>query len=291
MVQAHQNGVYLQRPWLTALSYSGGSGSQIPLEMVLRGEIERPKNFIVLNADPGMEDCRTYDIVADAERRCIKAGIPFLKTARSLYQEILDLKASGATRFDLPPFWTRNKETGKRGRLMQGCTQVYKIAIMYRAMREWMAANIGVPENRTDLGTNSVKMWIGFSNDEWMRIKEDKREYVEMEYPLIERKMGQKEMDAYYHERFLPRPPRSVCNACYANDVAHFREMYRMRYMDWEQAVRIDEEIRDLSCLGLHDECYVSWTLIPLTELARLGFPDIDGEKEAMACHSGHCFV
>lgn len=291
MVQAHQNGVYLQRPWLTALSYSGGSGSQIPLEMVLRGEIERPKNFIVLNADPGMENSRTYGIVADSARRCVEAGIPFLRTARSLYQEILGLKASGATRFDTPPFWTKNRETGKRGRLMQGCTQAYKIAPMYRALREWMAANIGVPENRTDLGTNSVKMWIGFSNDEWMRIKEDKREYVEMEYPLIERKMGQLEMDSYYRDRGIPRPPRSVCNACYANDVAYFHAMHDERPSDWEQAVLIDEAIRDLTQIGILDECYVSWALIPLAELAARDFPDIDGEMEAMACHSGHCFV
>lgn len=291
MVQAHQNGVYLQRPWLTALSYSGGSGSQIPLEMVLRGEIERPKNFIVLNADPGMEDARTYEIVADSERRCFAAGIPFIRTARSLYEEILELKASGATRFDLPPYWTRDRITGERGKLMQKCTREFKIAGMDRALRQWMSENIGVPMNRKDLGTDSVCRWIGFSKDEWMRIKEDKKEFEFCEYPLIKLGMGQAEMDAYYAERGIPRPPRSVCRACYANDVEYFRLMYERSQSEWQQAVLIDEAIRDLSQIGVTNECYVSWTLIPLTELARLGFPDIDGEKEAMACHSGHCFV
>lgn len=259
--------------------------------MVLRGEIERPRNFLVLNADPGMENSRTYEIVADAERRCNEAGIPFLKTARSLYQEILDLKASGAKRFDTPPFWTKNRDTGKRGRLLQGCTGAYKVAPMYRELRAWMAANLGVPEKRTDLGTNAVKMWIGFGHDEWHRIKEDKREYVEMEYPLIERKMNGAAMDEYYRSRGIPRPPRSVCNACYANDVAYFKAMHDDRPSDWMQAVLIDEAIRDLTQIGVRDECYVSWTLIPLAELAARGFPEIDGEMEAMQCHSGHCFV
>jgi len=64
-----------------------------------------------------------------------------------------------------------------------------------------------------------------------------------------------------------------------------------MRYSDWEQAVAVDEAIRDLSCIGISDECYVSWTLIPLRVLAEMGFPEIDGEREAIKCHSGHCFT
>ena len=67
--------------------------------------------------------------------------------------------------------------------------------------------------------------------------------------------------------------------------------MALVRPDDFEQAVLIDEAIRDLTQIGIRDECYVSWTLIPLRELAARGFPDIDGEMEAMACHSGHCFV
>lgn len=291
MIQAHQNGIWLQRPWLTALSFSAGKQSTAILHMVLRGDIERPRNFIVVNADPGMENSRSYEIVDDMERRCIEAKIPFLRTARSLYEEILGLKTSGKTRFDTPPFWTRNRETGKRGRLMQGCTGAYKITLMQRAIRNWMYENLGVPLNRTDLGTNSIRQMIGFSNDEWMRIKEEKQEYVELVYPLIDLKMGEEKITAYYLKNNLPIPPRSVCNACFANDVEHFQEMHNNRPNDWAQAVAVDEAIRDLSCVGVRDECYVSWTLIPLTELARLGFPDVDGEREAMQCHSGHCFV
>lgn len=291
MVHAFQNGVWLQRPWMTALSFSAGKQSTCILHMVLRGDMERPKNFVVLNADPGMENSRSYEIVREMEERCVEAGIPFIRTARSLYEELLALKASGATRFDTPPFWTKNRDTGRRGRLMQGGTGAYKVAPMYRELRKWMQENIGVSAKTQALGTDAVRMMIGFSNDEWMRIKEDKREYVEMVYPLIDMKMGEREITAYYLKNNLPIPPRSVCNACFANDVSYFKAMYLTRPHDWKQAVAIDEACRDLTCIGVRDECYVSWTLVPLTELAERGFPEIDGEKEAMQCHSGYCFT
>lgn len=40
------------------MNCSGGVGSSAMLWMVLKGEIERPENLYVVNADPGMEDKR-----------------------------------------------------------------------------------------------------------------------------------------------------------------------------------------------------------------------------------------
>lgn len=291
MIFACQNGIWIQRPWASFLSYSAGTGSEGILRMVLRGEIERPRNFGVVNADPGMENSLTYPVVARAEEDCLKAGIPFLRTSRSLYDEFLALKASGAKRFDTPPLWTKDRETGKRGQLLQGCTQAYKIAGMYRAVREWMAATLQVPADRTDLGTDAIEMWIGFTSDEWHRIKEDKREYAGMRYPFVERQITREKLIGWYLRTGTPMPPRSVCNACFANDVAMLKDMHDNRPSDWFQAVQFDEAARDLRCIGVRDECYVSWTLIPLAQLAAMGFPEIDGEREAMKCHSGHCFT
>lgn len=50
----------MSEPFLVALSCSGGVQSICLLEMVLRGDIEKPLRFVVLIADPGMEDARTY---------------------------------------------------------------------------------------------------------------------------------------------------------------------------------------------------------------------------------------
>lgn len=107
----------------TALSFSAGMGSSRLLAGVLEGEIERPPNFIVCNADPGMENVETVKLVESYRVECANQGIPFLQVKRNLYAELLAVKASGRTRFDLPPFWTKNRFTGKKGRLLQRCTK------------------------------------------------------------------------------------------------------------------------------------------------------------------------
>ncbi|MGA7813873.1 hypothetical protein, partial [Caballeronia sp.] len=71
------------KPILTTLSYSAGKQSHALLEMVLRGHIPRPEPFLVLNADPGMENENSYPIVESMRRRCTEAGIAF-KTARTM---------------------------------------------------------------------------------------------------------------------------------------------------------------------------------------------------------------
>jgi hypothetical protein len=291
MATASYNGVYLSRPWLTVLSYSGGTGSHAILEMILLGEIPRPKIFVVTNADTGMESSETYRLIEETKPRLEAAGIPFLQTKRNLYEEILALKASGATRFDTPPFWTKNRETGKIGRLMQGCTQVYKIAEMDRALRLWMRKNIGVSEKTKSLGQDAVVKMIGFTHDEWYRIKEAPQEYVSFAYPLIDLKINRSKLAGWYLSRGIKMPARSVCNGCYANDTKYFKEMHANRPHDWEQAVNVDEAIRDLTQIGVRDWCFVSSTCIPLRELAERGFV-VDGvEERDMKCHSGHCFV
>ena len=278
------------RPWATVLAMSGGKQSLALWEMLIRGVIERPNNLLVANANPGMENPATLDVVARVKAQCAEIGVPFLGVERNLYEDILRVKRGELTRLDNPPFWTKDRTTGKRGRLLQGCTAYYKIAPMDAAVRGWMEENLGVSSSNKRLGSNSVRTWIGFSADEVHRIKEAHQEYKYFEYPLIEMGWGNKEVTAFYIKNRIAVPPRSVCSACYANDTKFFKEMFNNRKECWEKAVLVDEAIRDLSAIGITDECYVSWTLIPITKLAELGFPVIDGEKEEL-CHSGHCFL
>ena len=156
-----------------------------------------------------------------------------------------------------------------------------------------MERHLGISRKSTRLGEDTVCKWIGFSQDEWMRIKEAKQKYIYFEYPLIERRMTKTDIAVYYLKHNLQPPPRSVCNACFANDVATFKEMHDNRPDDWAQAVAVDEAIRDLTQIGVVDECFVSSTLLPLRELAARGFI-LDAkvaEQDSESCHSGHCFV
>lgn len=293
MIFPHQNGRWLSRPWVTALSFSAGTGSAAILWGVLLGKIARPRNFIVINADPGMENSATYAYVDMMEAECVTAGIPFIRVKRDMYAEIMALKASGATRFDNPPFWARDRLTGKIGQLMQKCTKTYKIAEMDRALRVWMSENINVPMNNQRLGADAVCRWIGFTADEMHRIKEDRKEFEYCAYPLVEMGIDRAKLSGLYLQWGKPMPPRSVCNACFANDVSHFKAMHDERPSDFEQACKVDDEIRDLSCIGITDECYVSSVCIPLRTLAANGFNLMAAQQEqdSERCHSGHCFT
>ncbi len=184
--------------------------------MLTRGLIERPKNLVVINSDPGMEDERTYAYVAKTAARCAEAGIDFIRAdGPNLYEDILALKKSGKTRFDTPPFWTKNRETGKRGALLQNCTTHYKIAPMRRALRKWLHEKHGINRGTKHLPT--IEQWIGFSADEADRVKESDVKYIQLRFPLIEQGMTKARIEGWFLQNGVPRPPRSVCAGCFAN--------------------------------------------------------------------------
>lgn len=274
---------------IECLSYSGGVQSHCLLEMVLRGHIPRPKKFIVLNADPGMEDERSYLFVNESRRRCLEAGIPFITASeRNLYKQMIELPHNDRTRMDHPPFWTKNRTTGKKGRLKQKCTREFKIRPMRRVLRAFMAELYG---NKKPYPAIS---WIGFAADESSRVTgkhKDEAKYITLRYPLIEMGMDRAKVEGYYLKHGIIKPPRSVCVACFANGLAHFEDMYLNRPDDWDKAVAVDEACRDMRKVGVKDECYVSQTLIPLKDLPDKDFLRGTPEGKELRCNSGVCFV
>lgn len=280
-------------PLLTSLSYSGGVQSNVLLEMVLRGDLQRPENFIVINADPGMEDERSENFVDRAQWRCKQAGIPFFTApGPNLFKDLLNLKLSGKTRIDNPPFWTRNKVTGKIGRLKQTCTVAYKIEPMRRALRRYMFEKFFIPEKSKRIPL--VESWIGFAADESSRIGKPRKKdpkYIRMAYPLIQMGMDRMKIEGYYLKHGIEKPPRSVCCACFANGLAYFEDMFYNRPNDWDKAVAVDEAVRDMSQVGILDEVFVSASCIPLKDLPALNFKREHEDYKEYRCNSGVCFV
>lgn len=278
---------------LYVLSYSGGVQSTVMLHMALRGEMSSligdGSRLVVLNADPGMENTETYSHVAMMRELCEERGV-FFKTVDgpNLYLDLLALRDNGATRIDNPPYWTRNRDTGKRGRLRQACTQVYKIAPMDREVRRQLSERYGIGITSKRIPPRSVIKLIGFSADEQHRVSEPGQKYVRFAYPLIDAGLTKQDCLDYLRDIGQPIPPRSVCNACFANDAAYFRAMAKERPADFAQAVAVDESVRDLTQVGVQDEVFVSHTLRPVAELAGdETIPDL----EEWSCDSGYCFL
>lgn len=279
---------------LTVLNFSGGKQSTALLWMLVRGEIERPDNLVVLNADPGMENKHTYEYIDMMFEECEKAGIEaYTVDGPDLYEDLVGLSDTDRERMDNPPYWTKDKETGSVGRLRQKCTKHYKIAPMDRAVRRILEDRYGISRKSKRLGHGTVEKWIGFSFDEVDRVKPPSRKYIRFRYPLIEFGMNKSDVIDYYIDRGLPVPARSVCNACFANDLDTFEEMARERPDDFEQAVEVDEAVRDLTQIGIEDEVYVSHAAEPLADLAEKDFDTSDDDEnlEQRSCDSGYCFI
>jgi hypothetical protein len=282
----------MKEPILTTLQYSGGKQSQALLEMVLLGQIQKPKNFLVLNADPGMENEASYPVIEKMRWRCEAAGIAF-KTARTtLAYDLMTFKERGLTRLDQPPYWTRNRETGKIGRLKQKCTKFYKVAAMRRELRQYLCDQFGVSLVTKRLP--QVISWIGFAADEQSRadkIKQDVK-FITLQFPLIEMGLTKAKVIGWFIKNLVDEPPASVCNACYSNGLRYFEDMYLHRPEDWKQAVLIDESIRDMSQIGIKDECFVSATCVPLKDMpARDFLRDKPSTYIKHECNSGACFL
>jgi len=282
---AHKEGLYA-----TVLNFSAGRQSSALLWMLIRGEINRPANLLVLNADPGMENTGTYQYVAYMREEAHKVGIEVVTVpGPNLYRDLIALKGSARTRLDNPAYWTLSP-SGKVGRLPQKCTRHYKVAPMDRWLRIWLEENHGIGRTSKRLGEGTVVKWIGFGYDERSRVKPPRRKYIAFDYPLIRLGLTRTDINAYYARNNLPLPPPSVCNACFANTVGTFRDMHRERPTDWEQACRVDDSVRNWEQIGVHDDVYVSRTMKSLRSLPITGFPTNTAAIDAR-CNAGYCFL
>lgn len=265
---------------MTVINYSAGGPSERMVREVIYGEVSRPENLIVLNADPGMENTESYKFVARMKEDCIAASIPF-ETAPgpNLYKDLVSLTVN-KKRVDNPPYWVV-AEDGKIGRLRQECTSAYKIAPMDVVLRKWLTAfhpNISLKSRNIP---GHVEKWIGFTWDEIQRSSEPTQKYVRFRYPFIERKISKSDMPAWYMSHGLPLPPRSVCNACYGQGLDSLREMFLHRPGDWSQAVTVDDAVRH-GLPGVKGEVFVSPTCLPLRVLAEQKFVLSPKQLEAL---------
>lgn len=301
-------------PKLTVLNYSGGKQSAMLLWLVIEGTLPRPENFVVMNANPGMENTKTYDYHMMMQQVCVMEGIRYeAAPGPNLYEDLCKLPSGELARIDNPPYWTWDAN-GKLGKLKQSCTRYYKIEPMDRMIRKILQEMYGIHPRSGKLGKNVVEKWIGFAADEKQRVSESDVAYSYFRFPLIELGLTKADVERYYQLASRPEPPRSVCNACFANGLETLQEMHDRRPHDWAQAVRVDESVRDMTRYGVREKVFVSKTCIPLTQLAdqhfkltprqlqeRMKKPKVacgqahitpmKTNDDEFSCDSGHCFL
>lgn len=256
--------------------------------MAIRGEIDKPD--LILSANPGMEGRHALEYVAMIQSEAEKVGIPaYTAPGPNLYEEIINLKASGKTRFDTPAFYTKSPDGKREGKLSQRCTSWAKIAPMNRACRRELESRFGIKARGGRIPAGMVEKWIGFSASEVHRIKPPTERWSCFRYPLVDMGITNGDVVKYFLKNNLPMPRRSVCRGCFANDAAFFKQMFETDPEGWKQAVAVDEAIRDWTGIGVKNPVYILRDCISLKELQARGFnlPNRNGDS----CDSGYCFT
>lgn len=297
---------------LKVLNFSGGKQSSLLAWLAIRGEIERPD--VIMSANPGMEGNAVLDYVALIQSEAAKVGIPaYTVKGPNLYEAILNLKkprcagcgapvnesicpACGskeikppATRFDTPAFYTKGPNGTREGKLSQRCTSWAKIAPMNRACRIELEQRFGIKAKGGRIPPGTVEKWIGFSASEVHRIKPPQDRWSCFRYPLVDMGMTNGDVVKWYTKTGTPMPPRSVCRGCFANDAGFFKDMAATDPEGWQQAIAVDEAIRDWRGIGVNNPVYILRSCISLKELEARGFED--GQRANDSCDSGYCFT
>ena len=184
------------------------------------------------------------------------------------------------------PAHSINVHTHKKGQMNRQCTSDWKINPLHRFARSIVGK----------ISPECVEMWMGISLDEWQRMKTSRKQYIKHVYPLVDRRLNRAWCTAWLEQHGLDIPPKSACTFCPYHSTKKWKRMKQAGGKDWEEAVSIDDSIRNLGKLdpsgGVHFNMFVHSAMLPLEEAVRI--PEDYGAKQMemdMPCDSGHCFV
>ena len=239
------------------LNYGGGTQTVAMCVLVAQGKLPRPD--YVISADTGREMPTTWEY-ADTYMRPLLASVglelhiaPHTLATRDLYSGNGDL---------LIPLYTPT------GKFQTFCSSEWKRDVIRRYARRV-------------LGTGAdLTNWIGFSLDEVKRVKGEEGR----RYPLIELMLTSADCKYIIESADLPLPHKSRCWMCPHQHNAEWREV-RDNPALWQQAVELDQEMRD------NDERGGVWLHPQRVPLEVADIDAIDRNEPNRQCAFGLCFV
>lgn len=163
-----------------------------------------------------------------------------------------------------PPAYMQMPDGAPSGLLMRQCTMTHKLDPIYSAC--W---KIYCAERKKNPGVSvKIKMLIGISIDEIIRMKPSTRPYVENVFPLIDAQMRRSDCLAWMKNHGFPEPPRSACVYCpfHSNE-----EWLRIKAIpaEWNKAVEYEKALQaSLKQVDRYDgTAYLHPSLVPLADV------------------------
>ena len=180
------------------------------------------------------------------------------------------------------PFYTVNKETGKKGLLKRQCTSDYKITPVHQKIRQLLGLQKGEKRKR---GTE-VELLMGISIDEIVRMKENNVPWVKNVFPLIDNNISRQDCKNWFNERYQRQLPRSACIYCPYKTNGEWQYMKNEMPQEWDRAVEFDRKIRYGTTT--EDSVFVHRSCKPLEEVT---FKEEDTQYSLLDECDGMCGV
>lgn len=247
-------------------SCGGGTQSAAIAALIVLGELQKPDAAAI--SDTGREASETWRYYDQVLKPALaKVGVDLVRLPHSFdgtgWNTVDLLDAQG--RPLIPMFTTRDGI----GQTRKFCSNEWKSRPCERYYRS--------------LGFTGGKIWIGFSIDEFQRMRSyDPRAKWNHEYPLIEKRMSREDCYALVNRMGWPPPPRSSCRMCPYRSDREWLHLLKTDPDDFQDAVRLEQAIR------VRD---------PQLFLHRSGKPldSVDfasqGDMLTDSCASGMCFT
>ena len=201
--------------------------------MAARGELT-PMPDCAIFADTQAEPGAVYKHL-----EWLRSGVlPFpvyVVTAGNLSEHVAAERPTGKyLKVDIPAYV--QAPNGTVALINRSCTRDFKIVPIRRQLRQLL----GITGKRSPK-VPIVEQWIGISLDEASRMKPSRDPWIQMRWPLIERRMTRTDCLAWMERNGYQRPPKSACTFCPYHDDGQWRGLTAE---DFAAAVAVDERLR-----------------------------------------------
>ena len=257
-------------------TFSSGGGVQSIAALVLsaRGVIDYPVHLFC-NAGDDSENPDTLNYVRNVAMPYARAhGIEFVELQRTFKR--------GAMRGQKETLYGRMYRTFKSVPipiyrsggypLSRTCTIDFKV----RVIVDWLKSNGASAENPAQTG-------VGFSLDEWSRVKPSLDDVQILGFPLIDLRLTRADCQNVIEDAGLPLPPKSACWFCPVTSHAEWVRMANEKPEQFERACQLEAHLSQKygEPLFLHKQ------RLNLREAVKQFYFDLDEVQECV----GYCLT
>lgn len=126
--------------------------------------------------------------------------------------------------------------------LNRQCTRHFKVTPAKRVARQLVGYHATKPPPPPP---GSIEQWLGFTLDEYHRLKDSRVQFIVHRFPLVEKRMLRQDCIDYLQSHGLPAPSKSACVCCPFRSAREWLDMRENRPDEWTAAVEFDQANRD----------------------------------------------